>query len=178
MGQVVAQPAPRPVVVQPAQPPVIPVRPTVSVANPRRRHWLLLVSFLLLVAIPTVLWTWYLWVRASDQYVSTVGFSVRKEEMTPSIDILGGLGPLAGGSGASDTDILYEYIRSQDMVEKIDAKLDLHMRFSRDWPRDFVFALDPNDQIEDMTEYWQDQVKGAWFHAIWWRMRATTNLSL
>jgi capsular polysaccharide transport system permease protein len=159
MGQVVAQPAPRPVVVQPAQPPVIPVRPTVSVANPRRRHWLLLVSFLLLVAIPTVLWTWYLWVRASDQYVSTVGFSVRKEEMTPSIDILGGLGPLAGGSGASDTDILYEYIRSQDMVEKIDAKLDLHMRFSRDWPRDFVFALDPNDQIEDMTEYWQDQVK-------------------
>ena len=38
-------------------------------------------------------------------------------------------------------------------------KLDLHARFSRDWPRDFVFALDPEDHIEDMTDYWHRQVK-------------------
>lgn len=161
MTTAVAQPAARAVaaaVVTP--PPAEPVRPTVSIAHPRRRHWLLLVSFLLMVVLPTALWAWYLWARASDQYVSTVGFSVRKEETTPSIDLLGGLAPLAGGStGASDTDILYEYIRSQDMVEIIDARLDLQTRFSRAWPRDFVFALDPDDHIEDMTEYWQRQVK-------------------
>ncbi|AWX93194.1 hypothetical protein DPM13_08665 [Paracoccus mutanolyticus] len=29
--------------------------------------------------------------------------------------------------GAADTDILYQYIRSQDMVEKIDAKLDVRL---------------------------------------------------
>ncbi|RCW85049.1 capsular polysaccharide transport system permease protein [Paracoccus lutimaris] len=159
MAQAVAQPAIRPLPAQPALPPATPLRPTVSIAHPRRRHWLLLISFLLMVALPTVLWAWYLWTRASDQYVSTVGFSVRKEEATPSIDLLGGLAPLAGSSGASDTDILYEYIRSQDMVEKIDGQLDLHARFSREWPRDFVFALDPEDHIEDMTEYWQRQVK-------------------
>ncbi|WP_233253578.1 capsule biosynthesis protein [Paracoccus binzhouensis] len=160
MGQAVAQPAPRPM---PAVPPtaVQPIRPPVGLAQPRRRHWLLLASFLLLVALPTALWAWYLWARASDQYVSTVGFSVRKEQSVPSIDLLGGLSSFAGSGGgsASDTDILYEYIRSQDMVERIDAELDLRTRFSRDWPHDFVFAFDPEGHIEDLTEYWQRQVK-------------------
>ncbi|WP_347266278.1 capsule biosynthesis protein [Paracoccus sp. (in: a-proteobacteria)] len=162
-----AQPIPvRPVataVVKPAPvvppTPVQPIRPTVAIAQPRRRHWLILVSFLLLVALPTLVWSWYLWARASDQYVSSVGFSVRTEQMTPSMDLLGGLMPFTGGGGASDTDVLYEYIRSQDMVERIDAKLDLRARFSRDWPHDFVFAFDPSGQIEDLTDYWQRQVR-------------------
>lgn len=136
------------------------VRPTVPLATPRGRHWLLLVSFLVMVVIPSLAWSWYLWVRASDQYVSTVGFSVHKEGGAPSIDILGGLGALAGGSStATDSDVLYEFIRSQDMVEKIDARLDLRSRFSRDWPHDFVFAFDPKGQIEDLTDYWPRQVK-------------------
>ena len=155
----VAQPAARPVPANPP-PPEIPVRPTVSVAHPRRRHWLMLASFVLLVVLPTLVWAWYLWARASDQYVSSVGFSVRKEESTPSIDLLGGLGGLAGGTGgASDPDILYEYIRSQDMVEKIDARLNIRAMFSREWPRDFIFAANPEDHIEDLTDYWQRQVQ-------------------
>jgi capsular polysaccharide transport system permease protein len=155
----VAQPAARPIPANPP-PPEIPVRPTVSVAHPRRRHWLMLGSFLLLVVLPTLLWAWYLWARASDQYVSSVGFSVRKEESTPSIDLLGGLGGLAGGTGgASDTDILYEYIRSQDMVERIDARLNIKAMFAREWPRDFIFAANPEDHIEDLTDYWPRQVK-------------------
>lgn len=164
MAPAVAQPAAqavaRPVPQQPPAAPAIPVRPTVSTAQPQRRHWLMLASFLALVVLPTLLWAWYLWARASDQYVSTVGFSVRKESMAPSIDLLGGLSSFTGSSGtASDTDILYEYIRSQDMVEQIDAKLDLRLRYSRDWPRDFVFAFNPAGHIEDLTEYWQRQVK-------------------
>lgn len=159
MTTAVAQPAARPVPAAPVPPPTEPVRPTVSVAHPRGRHWLLLLSFLLMVVLPTAVWAWYLWARASDQYVSTVGFSVRREDTPPAIDLLGGFAPLAGGSGASDTDILYEYIRSQDMVETINSQLDLRARFSRDWPKDFIFALNPEDHIEDMTDYWQSQVK-------------------
>ncbi|WP_323716068.1 capsule biosynthesis protein [Paracoccus aminovorans] len=159
MGRAVAQPAGRQVPAVPPTP-VQPVRPAVGLAQPRRRHWLMLASFLLLVVLPTLLWAWYLWARASDQYVSTVGFSVRKEQAAPSIDLLGGLSSFTGASGtASDTDILYEYIRSQDMVEKIDSDLDLRSRFSRDWPRDFVFAFNPEGHVEDLTEYWQRQVK-------------------
>ncbi|WP_152988178.1 capsule biosynthesis protein [Paracoccus sp. MKU1] len=152
MGQAVAQPAPRPL-------PAEPLRPPVGIAEPRPRHWLILGSFLALVLLPSLLWAGYLWLRAEDQYVSTVGFSVRKEQSTPSIDLLGGLAPLTGAGGASDTDILYEYIRSQDMVERIDARLDLRARFARAWPHDFVFAFDPEDHVEDLTDYWQRQVK-------------------
>lgn len=160
VAQPAAQPVARPVPQQPPAAPAIAVRPTVSPAQPRRRHWLMLASFLALVVLPSVFWAWYLWGRASDQYVSTVGFSVRKESMAPSIDLLGGLSSFTGSSGsASDTDILYEYIRSQDMVEQIDAKLDLRSRYSRDWPHDFVFAFNPAGHIEDLTEYWQRQVK-------------------
>lgn len=151
------QPATRP---DPAPPAAPPVRAPAAMAQPRRRHWLLLASFLALVVLPSLVWAWYLWARASDQYVSSVGFSVRQEQMTPSIDLLSGLAPFAGGGGgASDTDILYEYIRSQDMVERIDAQLDLRDRFSQVWPHDFVFGLNPDSHIEDMTEYWQRQVK-------------------
>ena len=139
--------------------PVTPVRPAVMPAQPQRRHWLLLASFLLMVVLPSVLWAWYLWARASDQYVSTVGFSVRKEETAPAIDLLGGLSPLTGGSSTADTDVLYDYIRSQDMVEEVDARLDLRSRFSRVWPHDFVFGFDPKGHVEDLTDYWQRQVK-------------------
>lgn len=160
MGQAVAKPAARRLPATPATP-VQPVRASVGSAQPRRRHWLILGSFLALVVLPTLIWAWYLWARASDQYVSTVGFSVRQDKSTPAIDLLGGLSSFAGGGSgsASDTDILYEYIRSQDMVEKIDADLDLRSRFSRDWPHDFVFAFNPEGHIEDMTDYWQRQVK-------------------
>nr|WP_246184888.1 capsule biosynthesis protein [Paracoccus aestuariivivens] len=162
-----AQPASaaRPLAVRPAAAvPATPraaeaVRPPVAMAHVRPRHWFILVTFFLMVVLPTAAWAWYLWNRATDQYVSTVGFSVRKEDMTPSIDLLSGLSPLGGGSGASDTDILYEYIRSQDMVEKIDEQLNLRSRFSRDWPHDFVFAFDPDGHVEDLTDYWDRQVK-------------------
>ena len=161
-----ARPAPgQPVPARPKGPPAGPggaqtaVRPPVALAKPKARHWLVLLSFLLFVALPSLLWAWYLWGRASDQYLSTVGFSVRQEQQTPSLDILGGLAPFTGGGGAADTDILYQYIRSQDMVEKVDAELDIRSRFSREWPRDFVFAFDPEGHIEDLTRYWQRQVK-------------------
>ncbi|WP_246026614.1 capsule biosynthesis protein, partial [Paracoccus luteus] len=156
-------PLARPAAPPPAFPPghvFRPVRPPVAPASARRRHWGVLAAFLFIVVIPTAVWGWYLWNRAADQYASTVGFSVRKEDQAPSIDLLGGLTSLAGGSGtASDTDILYDFIRSPDLVTRIDETLDLRAMFSRAWPRDFVFAYDPSGTIEDLTSFWHRQVR-------------------
>ena len=151
----------RPAAQQPSPPPPQqPVRPPVSSAQPKRRHWALLTVFLLIVVLPSLVTAWYLWARASDQYVSAVGFSVRHEDAQPSVDLLGGLAALGGGStGASDTDILYQYILSPDMVETIDKQLNLTERFSREWPADPVFAYDPDGTLEDLTDYWARQVK-------------------
>lgn len=117
-----------------------------------------MLSFLLVVALPTLVSAIYLWTRAVDQYVSTVAFSVRKEDASPSIEILGGITQLTGSGGAADTDILYDFLRSEDIVAKIDNNIDLRTRFSKAWPEDPVFALDPSLPIEDVTKYWQKQV--------------------
>ena len=138
----------------------IPVRPPVHTARFETRHLILALSFLILVILPTAVSGWYLWTRAKDQYVSTIAFSVRKEDAAPTVDLLGGLTQLTGGSGtASDTDILYDFLRSENIVAKIDAAVDLRMRFSRAWPDDPVFAYDPSGTIEDLTKHWQRRVE-------------------
>lgn len=133
--------------------------PPVEFARLELRHKLILLSFLLAVAVPTLFAAWYLWNRAEDQYVSTIAFSVRKEEASPSLDILGGITQLTGGTTASDTDILYDFLRSEDIVARIDEAIDLRGRFSKAWPNDPVFALDPSEPIEELAKYWRRQVR-------------------
>ena len=108
---------------------------------------MLLVSLFLLVILPSALWGAYLWTRATDQFSSTVGFSVRREEGMPSMDMFGGIFGGSSSGTASDTDILYEFIRSPDLVQRTDAALDIRTMFSRPWPRDFVFTFDPEGTI-------------------------------
>ncbi|MBT0957768.1 sugar transporter [Alphaproteobacteria bacterium KMM 3653] len=124
-------------------------------AGMRRRHWGLLASFLLLVAAPLVVTAFYLWVVAEDQYASTVGFTVRQEESAGSVDILGGLtSQITGISTQTDTDILYEFMQSQELVTRINAKHDLVATYSAHWDEDRVFALSPDATVEDLVSYW------------------------
>lgn len=134
-------------------------RPTVHSAGMELRHKLIILSFILFVALPTFISGWYLWSRAEDQYISTVAFSVRQEEAAQSVDILGGITQLTGGTSTSDADILYDFLRSEDIVAKIDQAINLRAKFSTAWPEDFVFALDPSDPIEDLAGYWRRQVQ-------------------
>ena len=93
---------------------------------------------------------------AKDQYASRVGFAVRTEETGSAIELLGGITDLSGSS-TSDTDILYEYIQSQQMVRKIDAIVDLNSLYSA--PNDPVFALGADPVIEDLVDHWRNIVK-------------------
>lgn len=130
------------------------------VANPammRPRHRLLILSFLIVVILPLFLSALYLWGVAKDQYASTVGFSVRREDAAEPADLLGGLSSLAQSS-SSDTDILYEYLRSQKLVADMDAKVNLRAIWSKP-SGDPVFVLDPDGSIEDLLDYWQRMVR-------------------
>ncbi|NIZ15307.1 sugar transporter [Phaeobacter sp. HF9A] len=118
---------------------------------------MLLVSFLIFVCVPLLLTAGYLWTRAVDQYTSSLGFTVRREEAPSAVDILGGLTKLSSAS-SSDSDILFEYIQSQELVEKIDARLDLRARFTRHTNIDPIFSLAPNSSIEDLVKYWRKMV--------------------
>ncbi|MEM9128151.1 MAG: sugar transporter [Pseudomonadota bacterium] len=135
------------------------IRPVAQPAQMRHRHWGVLVSFFLVVLIPLAALTGYLWTVAEDQYSSTTGFTVRTEEGAGAIEQLGGLAKLAGASAASDSDILYEFIQSQEIVREIDARVDLRAHYGEYWPRDFLFAIWPDATIEDLVWYWQRVVR-------------------
>ena len=137
------------------------VRPVASPARVKQRHWGLLFGFILMVIIPVLAVSWYLYERAVDQYASTVAFTVRSEDISSAIGVLGGLGTAlgGGGGGSSDTDILYEFIRSQELVAAVDARLDIKEIYSRHYRTDPVFGFKFSGTIEDLTSYWRRVVR-------------------
>lgn len=128
-----------------------------GMARIRPRHRLAVLSFLIVVVLPLFVSAAYLWGIAKDQYASTVGFSVRREDASAASDILGGLTSLTKSS-SSDTDILYEYLRSQKLVADMDAQVDLRAIWSKPFG-DPVFTLDEDGSIEDLVDYWQRMVR-------------------
>lgn len=137
----------------------IPVRPAAKPARMRRRHWAVLLSFLVMVCLPLFAFGFYLWALADDRYASTTGFTVRQEEGKSGTDLLGGLTTLTGGSASTDGDVLYEFIRSQALVRRIDERLGLRAYYSQYWESDPLFALWPDATIEDMLWYWGRTVR-------------------
>lgn len=136
---------------------LIEVAPAARPAKMQLRHWMILLSFLLVVVTPVAGAAVYLYTRAADQYASKVGFTVRREESSSAMEILGGLTSLSSAS-SSDTDILYEFIQGQKLIRLIDADLDLRTLYSRP-ENDPYFSL-PNDaSIEDLVEYWADMAR-------------------
>jgi capsular polysaccharide transport system permease protein len=136
-------------------------RGAVPHAHLRKRHLRVVLGFLGMVALPSLLAGVYLYLRAADQYVSTLGFVVRSESAPSGADLLGGmtgLSALSGGS-SSDTDILYEYLQSQTLVGAIDDQLDLKKRWGGPHKRDPIFAYNPDGLIEDLHSYWPRMVR-------------------
>ena len=156
----VPQPAPQPAP-PPAAAPQIPrfeIKPPAPKAKPRRRHLRLFVSFLVMVLLPATICACYLWAFAADQYASRVAFSVRTEEQGSAIELLGGITELSGSS-SSDTDILFAYLNSQELVAEVDAQVDLRAIWSRvPVAEDPVFAFDPEGTIEDLQAHWERKI--------------------
>lgn len=125
-------------------------------ARMRRRHRALVVLFLLWVALPTALSAAYLYLVAADQYASRVGFSIRKEENSSAIELLGGITELSGNS-SSDANFLYKYIGGREMMQAVDRKVGLKSVYVRSG--DPVFGLSPDATVEEMERYWNRMVK-------------------
>jgi len=139
-------------------PPKSPPLTQAQLAKAKTRHVWLFFSFILFFLVPIFSSTGYLYVFAKDQYGSSVGFVVRSEEVSSPLDILGGISSLSGSS-SSDTDILYEFIQSQQLVQVVDDQLDLRQLFSKYHDEDPIFGFNPDGSIEDLTAYWGRMVK-------------------
>jgi capsular polysaccharide transport system permease protein len=131
----------------------------VKAARFRRRHFGVILSFLLIVVLPLSVVVFYMGVVAKDQYSSLTGFTVRQEEGGGASALLGGLASLTGASASSDGDILYKFIISQALVQEIDDNIGLRDHYSAYSYSDPVFALSVDASIEDMESYWRSIVK-------------------
>lgn len=121
----------------------------------RRPSRSLRVSFLLCVVLPSLLAAWYWLNLASDRYVTSAGFVVRSVSQSSGGDMLGSLTGLVGAtSTTSDTGIVLRYLRSRDLVEGLERKLNLRHIFADpaiDWPHRLGSETAP---IEDLVEHW------------------------
>jgi capsular polysaccharide transport system permease protein len=109
-----------------------------------------------MVVAPASISIWYLWTKASDQYASQVSFAVRSLDSTlpsPVMDLLGG----AADSTAGDSEMLFEYLQSQPLVQVIDGQVDLEKIYNRPGA-DPVFRLGEDQPIEDIVWYWNQAV--------------------
>lgn len=117
-----------------------------------------MLSFLVVVVAPLAVTAYYLWERAEDQYASSVAFTVRREEAPSAVDLLGGLSNLSSG-GSSDSDVLFEFIQSHELVREIDERLDLRALYSVPYESDPIFSLVPDASIEELLDYWRRMVR-------------------
>lgn len=125
-------------------------------ASPKRRHRRLFLSLMVMVLAPLVLITGYLFLIANDQYASRTGFIVRSDEATSASELAGGLSSIiGGGTSGANGDVLFAFIRSQEIVERIQSQRDILGHYSAHWGSDPVFSIWPDATIEDLLWFWQ-----------------------
>ena len=109
-------------------------------------------SFAFVVGIPTLVAIIYFSTIASDMYVSETRFAIRANKS----DGGGGLASLLGSSvmsaGGQDSQVVVDFIKSQDMLSKLIQKHDLVSHYSNE-EIDFVSRLDSAASREDLLEH-------------------------
>lgn len=137
-----------------------PVRPAAAKARIQRRHIALMLSFVFITILPIGASAWYLYARAADQYASYLGFSVRGESGPTATDLLGGIGSMLGAtsSSGSDTDILYKFIQSRDLIEAVNKRVDLRAIWSKP-ENDPIFSYHGSSAPEELLGAWEKKVR-------------------
>ncbi|HVV94955.1 MAG TPA: hypothetical protein VHD15_16200, partial [Hyphomicrobiales bacterium] len=136
-------------------------KPVAAVARLTRfklRHIIIIASFILVVAIPSIAASVYLFFVAADQYDSTFSFEIRS--LSPAAttgSVLGILTSNVSGTTTSDSYILVNYLQSQQGVEDINKQIDLHKIFNRNGA-DWYFRLGKSATVEDLVRYWNSMV--------------------
>lgn len=119
-----------------------------------RRRWLF-VSFLLLCVFPTLIGGFYYAFVASDRYAAGAGFAVRGVDGGGGSDVLTSLTGMAGsGSTASDSYIILRYLKSRDLIERLNKEFDLRAEYEQK-DVDLLSRLWPDATAEEFVDYWE-----------------------
>lgn len=135
------------------------IRPPARKAKLKRRHVGLMLSVVFIIILPVLTTAFYLMVFAKDQYASKVGFTIRQEETGTASELMGGLSNILGGGAQGHADLLFEYVQSQEVVERVSQEFNLLEHYSQTWPMDPIFSLWPTATIEDLLWFWGRMVR-------------------
>lgn len=124
----------------------------------RRRDWIKM-SMLVCVVLPTILTGIYYAFIAADQYSAEVRFAVRGASSKAGTELLGVFAGVAGSSGSTVTDayIVMDYIRSREVLEKMQPLIDVRGIYSHN-NADWLARFDPSEPIEEFVSYWRDML--------------------
>jgi capsular polysaccharide transport system permease protein len=115
-------------------------------------------SFVALVIVPAVISSLYLFLLASNQYVSEVEFAVRGSiEKLPGADSLGTTAGLAYMNSNQEVYAIADYIRSPSAVGDVDRAVNLRHAFRADGA-DWIARLRDKASAEDLLRYWNRMV--------------------
>jgi capsular polysaccharide transport system permease protein len=128
-----------------------------NVSQTKRRHRIIVIGYVLIVAIPSMVFSVYMFFLASDQYQSTTAFAVRSSNASAATEILGMVLDGGGESPTSNSYIVNDFLQSQTIVEEMDEALDLAKVFNKDGA-DWLFRMGSDLSIEDKLRYWQSMV--------------------
>lgn len=131
------------------------MRPVAGPARLKRRHYGVMLSFLALVLLPGLVSAFYLFALAQDQYASRTGFMIRQEDGNSASSILGGLSFLTGAGQGVNAGVLHEFMQSQTMMQKVDARIDLRAHYAVGWPSDAVYSIWADATNEELFRFWQ-----------------------
>lgn len=124
----------------------------------RLRRNTLLWSFVICVMVPFIIATVYFATIATDRFAARAGFSIRGIDTSAGIDGIGALTGLASsGSTTSDSYIVLSYLASRELVEAVDAELDLRAAYAS--PEvDALSRLAADANVEDFLKYWERRI--------------------
>ncbi|MGC2200169.1 MAG: hypothetical protein WA633_08510 [Stellaceae bacterium] len=116
-----------------------------------------LLSFLIIVVLPTAFAAAYYFFIASDQFISEFRFALRA--VAPMRGEVNGpfQAPVAPSPIGVDSYAIVQYIESRDIIEDVGKTLDLRDMFSRP-EADWLARLQLPVSIEEMVRYWKNQI--------------------
>lgn len=126
-------------------------------AGQRWRWRIIVASFLLAVALPTLVVAIYFTFFAANQYAAETRFSVRSATTTQAPNDLLGLISVAPAATITDAYVLIDFVRSRQLLDRLHTEMNYKAVFSRP-EADFWARLDTDLPMEKVILYWRRMV--------------------
>jgi capsular polysaccharide transport system permease protein len=112
-----------------------------------------IISFGVMVVVPSLIGAVYYGFFASDQYVAEAKFTVSGGEL-PTTDAIGSFTGIPAMAIIQDTQIVANFIQSRAAVERLESLVDIRGLYSTE-DADFFSRFNPARPIEKFVRYWQ-----------------------